>query len=524
MEQDQAREQSRVQPQDRPNILLIQTDQQSAETLALYGNPLVRTPHLEKLAEQGVVFDYAFCNYPACSPSRSSMLTGRYASTISCHANHMLINPNETTLPQVLKQNGYQTALIGKNHAFMTSASTAALSYPGAAGEEASLLHNVFDYVRLAEHGHLVDGYREDEGVLAAHEWAKLNCWSSPLGHGANPAPPEKCGTHLLGESAMAYLQDIRKQEQPFFMWLSFPDPHTPYQAPEPYAGFYDPAKVPLPPKDDLTGKPERQKVAHLMDAMDTADDDLIRKVRAIHYGMIQFIDDTLGRVFAKLEQLGLRDNTVIVFTSDHGDSMGAHGLIQKHNAFYDSFTRVPFIVAMPGYGGPKRSPHLVELIDVMPTLLELAGAPVPYGAQGRSLAPYLLQDDSFVPREYAVIESGEEGEPIRLSDITVRPEHPFDDRYFVWCAYRDAWMGKGKCIRTHDWKLNIYANGDGELYDLRNDPDELHNLFNESNYEQIQIELERKLLHWSIAKEDRIPLNRTVTLNYADVKQQSTG
>src|SRR5690606_14015536 len=150
-----------------PNILLIQTDQQSAETLGLYGNPLVRTPHLEKLASRGVVFEQAFCNYPACSPSRSSMMTGRYASTIRVHANHMLIDPREATLPQTLKVGGYQTALIGKNHAFTRDK-----------------LHGAFDYVREGTHGHLVDGYKEDPEVIAAHQWAVDHCWSSPLGHG----------------------------------------------------------------------------------------------------------------------------------------------------------------------------------------------------------------------------------------------------------------------------------------------------------------------------------------------------
>lgn len=105
----------------KPNILLIQTDQQTAETLSLYGNPVLRTPALEGLAQRGVVFEQAFCNYPACSPSRSSMFTGRYCSTLNLHANHMLINPAEVTLPQVLKQHGYQTAIIGKNHAFMNN-------------------------------------------------------------------------------------------------------------------------------------------------------------------------------------------------------------------------------------------------------------------------------------------------------------------------------------------------------------------------------------------------------------------
>src|SRR5260221_194925 len=128
-------------PNSKPNILLIETDQQTAETLSLYGNAVLKTPALERLAEQGVVFELAFCNYPACSPSRSSMFTGRYASTIGVHANHMLINPSETTLPQVLKEHGYQTAIIGKNHAFMELASSS--YYPGDVPEKASVLREV---------------------------------------------------------------------------------------------------------------------------------------------------------------------------------------------------------------------------------------------------------------------------------------------------------------------------------------------------------------------------------------------
>jgi len=504
---------------DKPNILLIETDQQSAETLSLYGNPVLHTPALERLAEQGVVFEYAFCNYPACSPSRSSMMTGRYASSIGVHANHMMINPAETTLPQVLKANGYQTAIIGKNHAFMR---TAQFSYGGGSPEHPSTLHEVFDYVRLADHGHMVDGYRDDPASIAAHEWAQKHCWYSPLGYGTNPAAPEHCGTYLLGETMVDYLESVRNTDQPFFAWLSFPDPHTPYQAPEPYASMINPADVPLPPKDSLENKPERQRVAHLMDAMDTADDELIRRVRAMHYGMIKFIDDTLGKILATVDQLGLTDNTVVIFTSDHGDSMGAHGLIQKHNAFYDSFNRIPFIVRMPDYSGPRRTDNMVELVDIMPTLLELAGIPRPYGLQGRSLAPFLQGDPSYTPREFVIIESGEQGEPMKESDITVRPEHPFDERYFVWCAYREAWLGRGKSIRTHDWKLNVYTNGDGELYDLQRDPDELHNLFHESEYESIRTALERQLLVWVMEHQDRLPENTTVNISYSKYMQKS--
>lgn len=500
---------------NRPNILLIQTDQQTAETLGIYGNPIVRTPNLERLAEKGIVFEKAFCNYPACAPSRSSMMAGRYTSTIRNHANHMLLDPLEVSLPQVLKENGYKTALIGKNHAFMDGKQVN--RYPSTQqGEKPDILHEVFDFVREAQHGHIVEGYEQDEELRTAHQWAVDHCWSSPLGHGTNPVSYKKCGTYLLGETAVNYLEQAPKEENPFFLWLSFPDPHTPYQAPEPYASMYHPDDVPLPPKDDMRNKPERQKVAHIMDAMDRADEQTIREVRAIHYGMINFIDDAIGRVVDKLEKLGILDNTLIIFTSDHGDSMGAHGLIQKHNMFYDSFTHVPFIVSWPGKVKAQRSNHLIELIDIMPTVLDVAGCDIPIGVQGKSFAPFLLGED-YEPRKYVVIESGEDGEPLKLSEITKRPEHPFDESCFVWCAWREAWLGKGKSIRTHDWKLNLYTNGEGELYDLRNDPHELNNLFDSKKHEQIIIELERKLLRWSIDKEDKAPENRTVGLNYRE-------
>ena len=498
----------------KPNILLIQTDQQSAETLGLYGNPVVKTSNLDRLAKNGVVFDNTFCNYPACSPSRSSMMTGRYASTINAHANHMITNPLETTLPEVLKEEGYQTALIGKNHAFMDGNRENLYPNEGMDDEKPNILHEVFDYVKEGVHGHLVDGYREDPEVQAAHQWTRDHCWKSPLGHGTNPASYEKCGTYLLSETAVDYLHNDRKKDQPFFMWLSFPDPHTPYQAPEPYASMYKPEDVPMPPKDDLTTKPERVRVANIMDAMDIADEQTIREIRAIHYGMINFIDDAIGRVMDSLEKLGIEENTIIMFTSDHGDSMGAHGVIQKHNFFYDSFIHVPFIISWPDHIESSRCQHLVELVDVMPTLLDLADCRIPFGIQGKSLAPY-LQGGDYIPREFAVIESGEYGEPPLVSELTMRPESPFDESFFPWCAWEEAWLGKGKCIRTHDWKLNVYANGEGELYDLNNDPDELKNLFGDIKYKDMVQDLEYKLLLWMMENEDRIPENKTVGLKY---------
>jgi len=509
----------------RPNILLIQVDQLSAESLGLYGNPLVKTPALEALASEGVLFQTCYCNYPACVPSRASMFTGRYASTIRSHANFMHLNPRETTLVHALRKAGYQTALVGKNHTFTDGSEpgthggncySAFLSDAGHA-ERTDELHRLFDFVREGGHSGIVEGYEDDEGVQQMSRWAMDHCWRSPAPYGKNPNPYTKGGSYLLGNTAIQYLRSRRDLSRPFFLWLSFPDPHTPYQAPEPYATMYDPADVPLPPKDDLNGKPERQMVAHLMDAMDTVDDEHLQRVRAIHYGMINFVDDNIRRVLVTLDELGLREDTLILFVSDHGDSMGAHGLIQKHNGFYDSFARVPFIVSWPGHITPRTSDCLTELVDVMPSILDLAGVEIPFGVQGHSLAPLLLNQD-YTPKEFVVIESGEAGNPPKVSDIKRRPSGPWDDSCFVWCAYREAWLGRGKSIRTRRWKLNVYTNGEGELYDMEEDPDELHNLFDDPEHLPITHKLRADLLDWCIRMADRTPENTTVRLTTANL------
>ena len=504
---------------DSPNVLLILVDQLSAESLGLYGNPVLETPALESLADRGVLFEHPYCNYPACAPSRASMLTGRYTTTLRNHANHMLLDPREITLTHVLKGAGYQTALIGKNHAYLGGGEFGRFTrsiYPGYPPEipdrtEYDELSRLFDHVREASHGCRVEGF-DDPEMEAAHAWAMEHCWKSPGAYGTNPVSYQRQGSYLLGSAAVEYLEGIRDPGRPFFLWLSFPDPHTPYQAPEPYASLVDPAAVPLPPKDDLSGKPERQRVAHLMDAMDRMDDDHLRRVRATHYGQTRFIDDNLDRVFEAMEAKGLLENTLVIFTADHGDSMGAHGLIQKQNGFYDSFTRVPFIVSLPGEIRPRRTAQLVELVDLMPTVLDFAGADVPHGVQGRSLLRFLRGEEEGT-KEFVVIESGESGDPPTVDDVDFRPSDPWDERYFVWCAYREAFMGRGKAIRTRQWKLATYENGEGELYDMQNDPDELVNLYRSPEHRDTVKDLEGKLFRWTMANQDRIPANRTVPL-----------
>jgi arylsulfatase len=468
-----------------PNIVLIQADQLSAESLGVYGHPLVRTPTLEALAEQGLTFHRAYCNHPACVPSRCSMMTGRYPSTTGSYENFIHLDPRERSLVHVLGDAGYQTALVGKNHAFSEEPAG-----PGLTDD----LHRVFDYVRLGHHGGMVEGYEDDPGVRASVQWAREHCWSAPGAYGTNPHPVEVSGSYLLADTAVRYLSDERRAGDPFFLWLSFPDPHTPYQAPEPYASLYNPADVPLPPADDLSTKPERQRVAHVMDAVDKSCNDHLRAMRAIHYGMINAIDDAIARVLDTLETQGLSEDTLIVFTADHGDSMGAHGMFQKQNAFYDSITRVPLVLAGPGVAARGRSDELTSLIDLMPTVLDLAGLETPGGVEGRSIAP-LLRGEEHDRADHIVIEGGSPGDPPPLAEVAnSTPAGPWDESQFVWCANPRAWAGPGKCVRTDRWKLAIYDNGDAELYDMHTDPDELTNLYRAPQHTTLIAELKVKL------------------------------
>ncbi len=530
----------------KPDIILIEADQLTAISLGLYGNPVVKTPTLERFAQRGMLFHRAYCNYPACAPSRCSMMTGRYTSTLRNHANHMLLNPEEISIPLCLRRAGYTTALIGKNHCFMDGRHANYYpEQPAFSTESSSNIQHGISNVQGKEQGmqadaphpaarhptpapneilrafdHLVhgdhigvDGMDSDAELRASVQWARENCWGQQHHFGKNPYPAEKSVTYTLTSAACDYVHAMACQDKPYFLWFSIPDPHTPYQVSEPYASMYDPEQMPAPIADNLENKPERQRIAHLLDHNHERDVDHFKALRAIHYGMINQIDDNLARLFDALEAEGRLENTLIVFTADHGDAMGDHGIIQKHNFFYDSICRVPFIISQPGRIEPGSSDRLVELVDLMPTLLDLAGVPVPHGVQGQSLAP-LLQGHACLDKPCIVIESGEQGEPPHLADLYDDAGNLVDKgTSFAWCAFREAWLGRGKCLRTDRWKLCVYTNGEGELYDMREDPGEISNLYGRPEYREIEQELKEQLLLWCMRNQDTIPENRTVGL-----------
>jgi arylsulfatase len=469
-----------------PNIVVIMTDEQKVDSLGLYGNPVVRTPALERLAARGVLFDHAFVPYPVCVPSRVSFFTGRYPHAHGSRANPILMESREIHLPGFCKERGYRLGLVGKNHCFRA--------------EQLAAFDDVYEVSHRGPVQPSADPEIEAAKAFQAQPWLLLG----PCASAINPFSPEKCGTALIGERAARFVRESR--DRPFFLWVSFADPHTPFQAPEPYASLYRPEEVILPPKDDLRGKPERQRIARHMFGMDDVEEDVLRRVGAIYWGMVRFIDDQVKRLLETLEETGLLDDTLIVFTADHGEYLGEHGLIRKSNALYDCLVRVPLIVSWPSQvRAGERRPELVETVGVLPTILDLLDWPTPTGVQGQSFAPLLRGEGGYV-REAVFAEVGFEGQPVGWGELRDIPTGPLDYRFFPWGARGEAWRGRGKMVRTRDWKLVRYETGEGELYALGEDPYELRNRIDDPACGPVVRELETRLLRWLIASEDTLP------------------
>jgi arylsulfatase A-like enzyme len=332
--------------------------------------------------------------------------------------------------------------------------------------------------------------------------------WRNHAGSAPSPFPAERHTASVLARRAAAFVAARHDSDRPWFLWLSFPDPHNPYIAPEPYASLYDPQTVPLPPLDDLSKKPERQQIASRMCGMHNADEAATRKAIAIQYAQVSAVDAAVGRVLQALESAGVTEDTVVVFTTDHGGYVGEHGAWHKAPAFYECLIRIPLLVSWPGTLTPSvLSDGLIEQVDLLPTLLDLAGVPTPPGVQGRSMVA-ALEGTPGAARPEGFAEVGEAGTPVTWDDLPFMPDSPLDDRWYPWDGFQEAWIGRGKMVRTLEWKYAWYANGDEELYDLRADPDELSNLATSPEHEERVRAFKDRLLLWTVETEDPLPLH----------------
>lgn len=349
-------------PEQQPNILLIQCDQLAASALPCYGNTVAKTPHLDSLTDEGVVFTNAYCNSPLCAPSRFSMLSGQFPSRIGAYDNGAEFPADIPTFAHYLRTNGYRTVLCGKMH------------FVGADqlhGFEERLTTDIYP----ADHGWTPDWTRPEHRF----DWWYHNM-DSVLEAGPNERANQIDFDDEVGFKAERQIFDLArgKDGRPFCMVVSFTDPHDPYVCPQKYWDRYDHDAIDMPsvghiPYEQCDPHSKRLRQACKMGQGEMSPEH-IRNARHAYYGQLSYLDDKIGRILAALDATGLRENTTILFTADHGDMLGERGLWYKMSP-YEGSARVPFVInAKELRAGRVETP--VSLVDVLPTLLDLTQAP----------------------------------------------------------------------------------------------------------------------------------------------------
>lgn len=477
----------------KPNIVLIITDQQRADLCGREGFPLPVTPYADSLASQSVWFDKAYTSAPASAPARCSLLSGRFPSATHVRTNHNIPDAYyEKDLLDILKENGYHTALIGKNHTYRKA--------------------NIeFDYF-------IGYGHRGKDKPETSDEKAFAQFLNKEVpGHYLKPAPfpIEKQQPYQIVSHALEWIQ--QQKDAPFFIQVSIPEPHTPSQVCDPYFSMFPPEDLPplLTSRKDLEKKGEKyMALAALEDKACPNLQQQIPQLRSIYLGMIRMIDDQMKRLVEGIKSYGLEDNTLFIILSDHGDYCGEYGIIRKGAGVAESLTRIPMIWA--GYGIKSQNRPMdahVSIVDIFPTLCSVIGAEIPVGVQGRSLWP-MLTGKEYPREEFSsiVVEQGYGGEDFTLEEsLTFEEAGSYRKNVEGSFDGLNPWTQSGslRMIRKGDWKLVMDNNGQGELYNLKKDPSEINNLFDNKKNVSEQLDLLKELLTWNIRLQDPLPVPR---------------
>ena len=482
------------------NILLITSDQQHWNTLGIH-NPEIRTPNLDRLAAQGTLFRRAYCPNPICSPTRASMITGKYPSQHGCWSLGTKLRESEETVGDRMRAAGYRTALVGKAH-FQPLAGTD--TYPSLEAypilqdlafwrefhgpfygfERVELARNHTDEAHIGQHYAL---WLEEKGCSNWRDYFR-----TPTGNNDSQIrkwmiPEEYHYDAWIAERANELLDVYAAAGEPFFLWASFFDPHPKYLAPEPWDTMYDPGELSVPraipnehdnnpPHFQLTQEPSpdfssyQEPHGNSMHGFHShlQEEEELAKDIACYYGMISLLDKYVGLIVDRLDALGMAEETLVVFTSDHGHFFGQHGLIAKGAFHYEDMIRVPMIVRQPGtVPAGQESDALQSLVDFAPSFLAATGHEVPLTMSGIDQTA-VWRGEIASARDHVLVEN-------RHQPTTVFANTYVDDRY----------------------KVTVYYDRDyGELFDLASDPGEIHNLWNNADFSNLKSDLLLKLVH----------------------------
>ncbi len=482
---------------DKLNILCLVTDQHHPDHLGCAGNPDLKTPNIDKLADEGLMFTKSYTANPVCGPNRACMFTGQYPKSHGLRENGNSLPPDSVTLPKVLAAAGYQTFSSGKLHLapfgieadrdvpdYEKCESTEYWNRDGTAPMPLPY-HGLQEVFYVGGHGHynfghhrreleekhpgMWKGYTREEARESNYVAEEVFCASVPEQLHYNSA---------IADKTIEFLKK-RDEDKPFFIWCSFPDPHHPFSPPAPWFDMYDPEAIAFEPAPDegdeiFPGKLRQFRKRHMPEP------GALREVVAKTYGMISMVDHNIGRVVSELEDRGLKEDTVIVFLSDHGDYMGDHGMLRKALIPYDGEWRVPTVWRIPGRKNRGKTEALHSTVDLMPTLLDLAGVDIPAEVQGVSQKPVLTGEKKTVrTAAYAEFDDASSDERVRF-------------------------------IRSGKWMLAYFFNCEfGMMYDMDKDPNQQVNLFENPAYREKRNELTKELLKQTAAADPWKPEKR---------------
>ena len=482
------------------NVLFIIADQQRADHVGFMGNHVVRTPNIDAIAARGTVFENAWVSNPVCMPNRSTIMTGRMPTAHGVIFNDRTLDWSSNTFVRRFREAGYRTGLIGKSHLQHGMSKNAVVPFRGRGAYDSPypagwdqiedfelyLEGNPepvedfygFDHIELSiDHGARVSGHHLQWALEKGAAWEDLFVEYEAEAPGQHRSPhwwqiyqppyaEEFHSTAFVTEQTIKFIETAHGQSKPWFAWCSFPDPHHPMTPPGDWFHRHHPQDMALPESrhDDLGDAPEHLRIYQSTDPTAQrnwvapcgyGNDELLKEAIAATYGMIEMIDDGVGQITAALQRLGIADDTIIVYTSDHGDMMGDHGLFLKGFMHYRGTLQVPMAIAVPGKRA-QRTTRLSSSIDLGPTLLDLCDVPAFDGIQGVALTP-TLDDGAHGVRDWVLIEDDVAAITAKLTPIP----------------------GKTRTLVTEQARYTRNSKGEEQLFDLLDDPDEMSDIKN---------------------------------------------